>query len=259
MTRKQLTIMAVHAHPDDEAISTGGVLARYVDEGIRTVLVTCTGGELGEIADSSLAQPENLAEVRLRELEEACAILRLSQLHLLGYRDSGMAGAPENEHPESFHQAELEEATGRLVKLIRREQPEIIITYDEQGFYGHPDHIKANVITLAAWDAAGDPSRYPDYGLEAWSPLKLYYTAGPHAGVRAFAEKFREAGLEPPFGETEPSFGVPDEAITASIDVSRWVKDKHAALMAHKTQMGANVFFAQMPPELFYQLFGTEA
>lgn len=115
---EELTLMAVHAHPDDEAIGTGGVLARYADEGIWTVLVTCTGGEVGEISDATLATPETLAEVRRKELERACAILHVGRLHLLGYRDSGMMGTPDNEHPSSFYQASLEDATGRLVALF---------------------------------------------------------------------------------------------------------------------------------------------
>lgn len=260
MTTKQPTIMAVHAHPDDEAISTGGILARYPDENVRTVLVTCTGGEHGEIADPALATPENLGEVRRRELDEACRILGVSQLHMLGYRDSGMMGTPENEARDSFHQANLAEATGRLVRLIRQERPEILITYDENGFYGHPDHIKANRITLAAWDAAGDPTAYPELGLEPWSPLKLYYTAVARSGLQQFRDKLESAGVPNPFSEEdEITFGAPDDIITTVIDVAPWAKEKHAALMAHRTQMGANVFFAQLPPWLFHELFGTEA
>src|SRR5262245_43595554 len=166
---EELTLMAVHAHPDDEAIGTGGVLARYADEGLRTVLVTCTGGEVGEISDSRLATPETLAEVRRKELLQACAILRVGRLHLLGYRDSGMMGTPDNAHPASFYQASLEEATARLVALVRRERPQVLVTYDERGFYGHPDHIRANQITVAAFGAAGDPTRWPRSG-PAWQP-----------------------------------------------------------------------------------------
>lgn len=255
MTR---TIMAIHAHPDDEAISTGGLLARYTADGVRTVLVTCTSGEMGEIADPSLAHPGNLGEVRRRELNQACQILGVTALHLLGYRDSGMAGTPDNQHPEAFHQADLGEATGRLVTLIRRERPDVLVTYDEQGFYGHPDHIQANRITLAAWDAAGDPRWYPELG-EAWSPSKLYYTAVARSAMRQFAERLRAAGVEPPFDDEEPTFGVPDELITSVVDVTSWVERKRDALMAHRTQMGANVFFARMPPPLFHELFAAEA
>jgi N-acetyl-1-D-myo-inositol-2-amino-2-deoxy-alpha-D-glucopyranoside deacetylase len=258
---EELTLMAVHAHPDDEAISTGGVLARYADEGLRTVLVTCTGGEVGEIGDSVLATPETLAEVRRRELERACEILRVGRLHVLGYRDSGMMGTPDNEHPSSFYQAPLEEATARLVALVRRDRPQVLVTYDERGFYGHPDHIRAHQITMAAFDAAGDPARWPEAG-PPWQPAKLYYTAVARSAIRRFGRLMREAGIEMPFedGEAgEAEIGTADELITAQIDVSAHVERKRQALMAHASQMGPEVFFAKMPPALFHQVFGRES
>lgn len=258
---EQLTLMAVHAHPDDEAISTGGVLARYADEGVRTVLVTCTGGEVGEISDSALATPETLAEVRRRELERACQILNVGRLDLLGYRDSGMMGTPDNQHPSSFHQASLEEASARLVALVRRERPQVLVTYDERGFYGHPDHIKAHQITLAAFEAAGDPARWPEAG-SPWRPAKLYYTAVARSAIRDFGRLMREAGIETPFGDgetREPEIGVADELITTRVDVSVQVQRKRQAVMAHATQMGPEAFFAKMPPALFYRIFGWES
>ncbi len=256
-----LTLMAVHAHPDDESISTGGVLARYAEEGLRTVLVTCTGGEVGEIADPGLATPETLVEVRRRELREACEILRVGRLHLLGYRDSGMMGTPDNEHPASFYQASFDEATARLVALVRQERPQVLVTYDENGFYGHPDHIKAHQITVAAYEAAGDPARWPEAG-EAWQPAKLYYTAVARSKIKNFGRLLREAGIEAPFegGEArEPDIGTPDELITTEVDVSPQVERKRQALMAHASQMGPEVFFAKMPPALFYRIFGRES
>jgi mycothiol conjugate amidase Mca len=256
-----LALMAVHAHPDDESISTGGVLARYAEEGLRTILVTCTGGEVGEIGDPGLATPETLVGVRRRELQQACEILRVGRLYLLGYRDSGMMGTPENRHPASFYQASLDEATARLVALVRRERPQVLVTYDENGFYGHPDHIRAHQITVAAYEAAGDPARWPDAG-EPWRPAKLYYTAVARSRIKNFGRLLREAGIEPPFegGEArEPDIGTPDELITTEIDVSRQVERKRRALMAHASQMGPDVFFAKMPPALFHQVFGRES
>ena len=256
-----LTFMTVHAHPDDEAIGTGGVLALYADQGLRTVLVTCTNGEVGEIADSGLATPENLAEVRLRELRAACEILNITQLYLLGYRDSGMAGTPDNDHPESFNKADLDEATGKLVALVRRERPQVLVTYDENGFYGHPDHINANRVTVAAFDAAGDVSRYPEAG-SPWQPQKLYYTAIPRSGVATFARLMREAGIEPPFDETpegvEPEFGTPDELVSTYIDVSAQIERKRRALLVHATQMAPETFFMKMPEPIFNVIFGLE-
>src|SRR5262249_27910006 len=250
---EELTLMAVHAHPDDEAIGTGGVLARYADEGLRTVLVTCTGGEVGEISDSTLATPETLPEVRRQELERACAILRVGRLHLLGYRDSGMMGTPDNDNPSSFYQASLEEATARLVTLVRRERPHVLVTYDERGFYGHPDHIRAHQITVAAFEAAGDPARWPDAGAP-WQPAKLYYTAIARPAIKNLAEVLSEAGIMTPFGDgREPEIGVADEMITTQVDVSAQVERKRRALLAHATQMGPEVFFAKMPPALFHR------
>jgi mycothiol conjugate amidase Mca len=259
-----LTIMAVHAHPDDEAIGTGGLLARCADEGIRTVLVTCTGGEVGEIADETMATAENLAEVRERELREAVRILGVAHLELLGYRDSGMAGTPPNEHPEAFARADLGEATGRLVRLVRRYRPEVMVTYDDNGFYGHPDHINANRITVRAFAAAGDRSAYPEHGLEPWTPQKLYYTAVARSSMARFAERLTAHGIELPLraveGESDaPPFGTPDELVTTVLDVSSQVERKRRALYAHATQMGPNVFFARMPPALFDELFGQES
>ena len=256
-----LTLMAVHAHPDDESIGTGGVLARYADEGLRTVLVTCTGGEVGEIAAPALATPDTLGEVRRRELQQACEILRIGRLYLLGYRDSGMMGAPDNEHPASFHQAPLDEATARLVALVRRERPQVLVTYDEKGFYGHPDHIKAHQITAAAYEAAGDPARWPEAG-EPWRPAKLYYTAVARSRIKNLGRILREAGIEAPFedGEArEPDIGTPDELITTEIDVTAQVERKRRALMAHASQMGPEVFFARMPPALFDRIFCRES
>lgn len=255
-----LTLMAVHAHPDDESIGTGGVLARYADEGLRTVLVTCTGGEVGEIAHPDLASQHNLGEVRRRELEAACRILGVSQLHLLGYRDSGMAGTTDNEHPASFHQAPLDEAVGRLVRLIRAERPQVLVTYDENGFYGHPDHIRANRISVAGCEAAADPDRYPEVG-EPWQISKLYYTAVARSTLGSFAQRLREAGIRPPLEELEasqPDFGTPDELVTTVVDTSREVARKRSALLAHATQMGPEEFFAYLPEQLFYELFGRE-
>ncbi len=172
-----LTLMIVHAHPDDECIGTGGIFARYSAEGVRTVLVTCTLGEEGEIVVPEWDTPENharLAEIREQELLRAVKHLGIQHLELLPYRDSGMMGRPSNQHPECFAQADLDEATGRLVRLVRQYRPHILISYNEEGGYGHPDHINAHRITVAAFDAAGDAGRYVAAGAP-WAPAKLYY------------------------------------------------------------------------------------
>lgn len=257
-----LTLMAVHAHPDDEAIGTGGILARAAAEGIRTVLVTCTGGEMGEINPETQVAPERLREVRERELRAACEILNVSHLELLGYRDSGMAGTDDNNHPDAFAQADLAHATARLVELVRTYRPSVIVTYDENGFYGHPDHISAHRIAAGAFDLAGVPSPISASRLEPWAPAKLYYTTVPMSAVRTFAEKLREVGVGRVAGEEvesdEPSWGTPDHLVTTTVDVSAHVEQKRLALFAHATQMGPEVFFTKLPRPLFHELFSRE-
>jgi N-acetyl-1-D-myo-inositol-2-amino-2-deoxy-alpha-D-glucopyranoside deacetylase len=258
-----LTLMAVHAHPDDEAIGTGGILALAAAEGIRTVLVTCTGGEVGEIAPETGVTPETLGEVRERELREACKILNVTHLELLGYRDSGMAGTADNKHPDSFSQADLGVATARLAALVRRYQPSILVTYNENGFYGHPDHINAHRIAVGAFDLAAYQTHVSGDGLAPWATAKLYYTAVARSAMKRFGERLRELGIETPIGDGEredgPDWGTPDELVTTNVDVSRQAEQKRLALRAHATQMGPEVFFARLPPPVFNQMFGQES
>jgi N-acetyl-1-D-myo-inositol-2-amino-2-deoxy-alpha-D-glucopyranoside deacetylase len=260
------TLLAVHAHPDDECIGTGGVLVRYAAEGARTVLVTCTDGAVGEISDSALATPDNLAEVRSAELDESVRILNVSRLVKLGYRDSGMAGTADNDHPASFNQADLDEAVERVVEVMRAEQPQVVVTYDERGGYGHPDHVRAHQVAVAAFAASGDQSRFPAAG-PAWVPTKHYKTVFPRSAMQRFVERLRAAGIEPPFARAnaeaaaegvEPPFGVDDDQVTTIVDVSAYIAAKHAALASHRTQMGPEQFFMQLPPELFAEAFGRE-
>src|SRR3954451_3717984 len=156
--------MAVHAHPDDEATGTGGVLARYAAEGIRTVLVTCTDGRCGDGAGGVKPgepghDPAAVVALRQRELDASCEILKVSHLELLGYADSGMMGWPTNDAPGSFWTTPVDEAATRLAELIRRYQPDVVVTYDDNGFYGHPDHIQANRITMAAVALTDTPAK----------------------------------------------------------------------------------------------------
>jgi N-acetyl-1-D-myo-inositol-2-amino-2-deoxy-alpha-D-glucopyranoside deacetylase len=255
-----LTLMAVHAHPDDETIATGGILAHYAAQGVQTVLVTCTRGEVGEIVDPTVATPETLPAVREAELRAACARLHVGALHFLGYRDSGMMGTPENDDPRSFWRADLDEATGRLVALIRQYRPHVLVTYDENGFYGHPDHIQAHRITVAAFHAAGDPRRYPELDLPPWAPAKLYYSAVPRSRLVALEQRLRELNIPIEFSEDgeEPSFGTPDERVTTMIDVRAHADLKREALMLHRSQVGVNHFFLTMPPDLWREAMGIE-
>src|SRR5688572_17763242 len=249
----RLTLMAVHAHPDDEAIGTGGILAWAAAEGIQTVLVTCTGGEVGEIAPATGATPENLGEIRKRELLEATEILGVTHLEMLGYRDSGMMGTADNLHPDSFYQADLNAAILRMVSLVRKYRPAVIVTYDENGFYGHPDHINAHRVAVGAFHRASDAGL--EDGQEPFSPSKLYYTAVAKSSFAEFGRRLRELGIDGPGGRTldeaerlgeaveaEMPWGVPDELITTVVDVSAYAAQKRKALWAHATQMGPEVF-----------------
>ena len=256
------TLMAVHAHPDDESFTTGGILTRYAAEGVHTVVVTCTGGEVGEISEGSLATPETLGEVRAQEMEAACRILGVGEFVALGYRDSGMMGTPDNEHPDCFWQADLDAATRRLVGIVRRTRPDVIVTYDERGDYGHPDHINAHRIAVAAFDAAGDPARYPEEGPEPWVPKKLYYSAWPRSRNELMRRLLAEAGIDNPFSEEEDQgedeYATPDELVTTSVDVSAYVDTKAAALLAHRTQMGPGSWLSRVPESIWRQLWRTE-
>ena len=259
-TAPGLTLMTVHAHPDDETFGTGGTMARAVAEGHRVVLVTCTRGELGEIVVPELDTPSNrrrLGEIRAGELEDALGELGVSEWDSLGYRDSGMMDTPGNRDPRSFWQADLDEAIGRLTFLIRRERPEVMTTYNEYGGYGHPDHIRTHLVAIGAWERAGDPASYPeqlggDDGLEPWTPSKLYEQAIPVSVRQAMAAALEEIGHRSwwaapddatpeeraDWDERVARMLVPDETITTWIDVSEHLEKKWRAICRHVTQIG---------------------
>jgi len=183
-TPHRLTLMTVHAHPDDETIGTGGTMAKTVADGNRLILVTCTRGELGEIVVPEMDTDDNhrrLGEIRAGELERAMGVLGVTEWENLGYRDSGMMGTDGNHDPRCFWQADLDEAAGRLTWLIRQYQPDVVTTYNAFGGYGHPDHIRVHDVAVRAFDRAGDPAWYPEQleetGLEPWAPAKLYEQA----------------------------------------------------------------------------------
>ncbi len=259
---ERLTLMAVHAHPDDEAIGTGGTFVRYKAEGVRTVLVTCTLGEEGEIVDQELDTPENrarLAEIRHAELTAAIKHLGIDHLELLPYRDSGMAGTPSNQHPESFAQADLHAATGRMVQLVRQYRPQVLVTYNEHGGYGHPDHINAHTITVAAFDAAGDSQQYPDAG-EVWTPSKLYYISARRTmWLRAWT-KMRERDLPSPLDaeDFDTSRFVDDPRITTTIAIRPYLAQKLAALREHRSQIRNDWLWLGVPEDVCSELLCTE-
>lgn len=240
MPKTPLSILTVHAHPDDEASKGSATIARYSDEGIHTTLVCCTGGEEGEILNPAMDLPEirqDVAAVRRRELAEAARIIGYDTVHYLGYRDSGMADTPANAAPDAFANADLDEAVGRLVAIIRAERPQVIVTYsDDQQGYQHPDHIRVNDISVPAFDAAGDPEAYPDAG-EPWKPLKLYYTMWSRARIQALHDKFKELEIDSPYDEWWFSRPSNDDRITTRVEVGKWYDRRSGALKAHATQV----------------------
>ncbi|WP_019630442.1 PIG-L family deacetylase [Actinomadura atramentaria] len=245
-----LTLMAVHAHPDDEVLGTGGVLARAAAAGIRTVLVTCTDGEQGDapggIKPGEAGHDEAaVAALRRAELAASAKLLGIAHVEMLGYRDSGMVGWDANAHPGAFANVPVADAAARVAELIERYRPQVVVTYDENGGYGHPDHIQAHRVAVAATEATDIPD-------------KLYYTAMPRSGFRRMVEYARSAGLD--FGDEEPpaDIGTPDELITTVVDVAEHIGAKREALEAHASQ-GDSIFLLRLPEEIQKMAFGWEA
>lgn len=277
---EQLTLLTVHAHPDDETISTGGVMARYAAEGVRVVCVTCTRGEHGEIVVPEMDTPENharLSELRREELRRALERLGPIGSHQLGYVDSGMMGTPENEALDSFWRSDVDEAVGKVVRIVRETRPHVVVGYNDFGGYGHPDHIRAAQMAKLAFERAGDPDCYPEHiaaGLAPWQPLKLYeaaldFSTRQQEEMTALLE---ERGIQTWWR------GDPDETdeqrtereafqqrmaeavgpITTRIDIRDWIDAKHAAASEHVTQLARNGFFLGLTPDDWRRFMPTE-
>jgi mycothiol S-conjugate amidase len=247
-----LSILTVHAHPDDESSKGPGTIRRYADAGIRTTLVCCTGGEAGDILNPAMDRPEiidNLHQVRQGELEAAADIIGYGEIVWLGYRDSGMPDSEHNRHPEAFANADMREAVGRLVEIIRRVKPQVIVTYPEdQSRYPHPDHLQVTAITLPAWDAAGDPDAYPELG-EPWTPSKLYCTMWSRRRMLEVHEAFGRLELESPFDEKWFDRPDQDDLVTASIAVDNSIRRR--SLLAHATQVDpSSPFWFGLPDDV---------
>jgi N-acetyl-1-D-myo-inositol-2-amino-2-deoxy-alpha-D-glucopyranoside deacetylase len=242
------TLLLVHAHPDDEAISTGGVMMKAKAHGHRVVLATATRGEVGEIhnLDEATSRPR-LGEIRTEELKAAGEILGVDRIEFLGYRDSGMVDTADNKDPRSFHQARLDEAAAKLAVLIRDERPDVVVTYAEDGVYGHPDHIKAHFVTNAALDLLER---------EGWSPRKLYYTAIPRSLMEAFTAQMPEEAQRQ--NTNMRIAGTPDELVTTRVDVHDYVDQKRKAFAAHVSQNDPNSWFTTMASQIYELAFGTE-
>jgi len=265
---ERLRLMAVHAHPDDESSKGAATMARYVDEGVDVLVVTCTGGERGSILNPALKDrpdiEENIAEIRRDEMARARAILGVEQ-HWLGFVDSGLPeGDPLPPLPEGCFALEtVEEGTRRLVAEVRRFRPHVMTTYDENGGYPHPDHIRTHEISVAAFDAAGDPDQFPDEG-EPWQPLKLYYDVGFSVErTTALHEAMLKLGLESPFeGWAERRKEWLEKSrppkITTRVPVGDWFERRDAALLAHATQVDPKGWFFSIPLDMQREIWPTE-
>jgi N-acetyl-1-D-myo-inositol-2-amino-2-deoxy-alpha-D-glucopyranoside deacetylase len=290
-TAGPFTLMTVHAHPDDETIGTGGLMAKAIGDGHRVILVTGTRGELGEIVVKEMDTPENhrrLGELRAAELEAAMGELGVTEWENLGYRDSGMMGTEGNRDPRCYWQADLGEAARRLVWFVRRYRPDVMTTYNDFGGYGHPDHIRTHQVAVLAWERAGDPAWYPEQlapehggtgpleaegGLTPWAPKKLYEQAIPASVRNAMRDRMEEAGEESFWSEPKDASPeelaqwqaqmakmlVPDEVITTWVDVSDVLDRKWAAIWRHVTQMSPSSTFLRFGADAWREFWTREA
>ncbi|MFF5992431.1 mycothiol conjugate amidase Mca [Prauserella flavalba] len=262
----RLRLMAVHAHPDDESSKGAATMARYVAEGHEVMVVTCTGGEAGSVLNPAMDRPEvhaNMTELRREEMARAAKILGVKH-HWLGFIDSGLPeGEPLPPLPEgSFGTVPLEEPTEALVRVMREFRPHVVITYDENGGYPHPDHIRCHEVSVAAYDAAPDPERFPGTG-EPWQPLKLYYSHGfSRAKMTAFHEALLEAGLDSPYeewlGRWDPDKADVMERVTTRVVCDDYFEVRDEALKAHATQIDPNSRWFAVPLEMQRRVWPTE-
>jgi N-acetyl-1-D-myo-inositol-2-amino-2-deoxy-alpha-D-glucopyranoside deacetylase len=264
MTDRRLLL--VHAHPDDESIGTGAVMAKYAAEGAHVTLVTCTLGEEGEVIPPELAhhaadRDDTLGAYRVGELKAACAALGVTDHRFLGgpgrWRDSGMMGAATNDRPGCFWQADLDEAAVELVRVIREVRPQVLITYDDNGFYGHPDHIQAHRVAWRAFQLAADPG-HP--GGEPWRIAKFYLTAMPKSVMKRGAESMKDADVE---FFTQDSiddlpFGCADDEVTTEIDARPFVGAKIEAMRAHATQIAVDAPWFALSNKVGHEVLGVE-
>jgi LmbE family N-acetylglucosaminyl deacetylase len=245
------TLVSFHAHPDDEAIQTGGVLARAKAEGHRVVLVIATGGEHGEVAEGFLTDGESLAERRALETAASARVLGIDRLAFLGYVDSGMDGTPQNHAPGSFWGADVDEAATRLAAILQEEDAEVLTVYDDNGGYGHPDHVQVHRVGVRAAELALTP--------------RVYEATMNRDAIRSLmveiADELRAAGTELPEPVRNPEdleLGVPGDRITTTVDVGEFIDAKRAALAAHASQVDESSFFLAMPAQHFRRAFGQE-
>ncbi|MGB9376644.1 MAG: N-acetyl-1-D-myo-inositol-2-amino-2-deoxy-alpha-D-glucopyranoside deacetylase [Mycobacteriales bacterium] len=262
-------LLLVHAHPDDETIGTGATMAKYATEGALVTLVTCTLGEEGEVVVPGLAhlavdRDDTLGQHRVEELATAMEALRVTDHRFLGgagrWRDSGMMGVPSNDRPDCFWQADFDEAVDELVRVIREVRPQVVVTYDANGGYGHPDHIQAHRVTVAAVDRAAESEAVPDAG-EPWEVAKLYWTAIPKSYLQMAIDAMKDSDVnmfEGVESADDLPFGVPDADITSEIDAGEYIEAKLAAMRAHASQISVDGPFFALSNRIGQQAWALE-
>jgi LmbE family N-acetylglucosaminyl deacetylase len=251
-------LLAFFAHPDDETFGVGGTMAHYAGRGVPVTMICATRGEVGEIAAGSQATPETLGQFREQELRDAMAILGVSDVRFLEFRDSGMRGTPENDDPRNFVNAPGGRVIEPLVRAIRQRKPDVVVTWDASGGYGHPDHIAAHHHATAAFNAAADGSRYPDAG-DPWHAAKLFYTAIPMREFGRLMDEMRQRGIDVPSVAGDESLAaLPRVEPNCIIDVSEHFERKMTAMLAHRSQITGEDPFMRIPEDLQRSFFGRE-
>jgi mycothiol S-conjugate amidase len=259
-------LLAVFAHPDDETFGPGGTLARYAADGVDVHYACATRGEVGTVDAELLQGFATVGDLRWHELESAVKILGLTGLHWLGYRDSGMPGSEDNRHPDALVQADHTVLVGKIVAVIRALRPQVVITFDPCGGYGHPDHVSVHYATKKAFAVAGDPSQYPEQiaqGLQPFAPHKLYYTAFPKGFLKIAVTALRLLGRDPAkFGRNQDinlaEIATWDQQVTTRIDMGRYLDLKQKASECHRSQAGPGGMFSWLPAPIRRRVMGAE-
>lgn len=260
MTQQQArTLLAIYAHPDDEAGSGGGTLAQYAADGVNVALVCATRGEVGEIAEETLATPETLPQVREQELRNAANALGVGEVIFLDYRDSGMAGTDDNENPAALVNASEDDVVSQLVGVIRRLKPQVIMTFDPTGWYGHPDHVAMHKHAVSAFHAAADADRFPEQGA-AWSTSRLVYPVWMKSRFIDMRDRLQGMGIDASRFDRfdQEGIGWLDDDIHVIMDVSATVDAKWKALNCHQTQFGTFHIYQMMPEDMVMEFLSTE-
>lgn len=259
MTR---SLLAFHAHPDDESSKGAGTVAKYADGGVRSVLVTATGGEAGDILNPAMDRPDVLADlpaIRRRELEEAARIIGYDELVLLGYRDSGMPDSDANRHPGAFCNQPHDEVLERLVGLVRTYRPDVVLGYDDHEFYPHPDHLYVHRLSMDLMEAAADPERFPEAG-EPWQIRRLLAPVFTGDRILALHDAMLARTGASPFSGWIERIGertFPDRRLVR-VDVRGYVERGRDALRAHRTQIDPDGFWFQVPTEVVEEVYPWE-